>query len=34
MSRIFSTTVASITLRAALGRRRAFLLAIPPGAMP
>lgn len=30
MSRVFSRTVASITLRAALGRRRAFLLAIPP----
>jgi ABC-2 type transport system permease protein len=30
MSRVFNGTVASITLRAALGRRRAFLLAIPP----
>ena len=30
MSRVFNPTVASITLRAALGRRRAFLLAIPP----
>jgi ABC-2 type transport system permease protein len=30
MSRIFNGTVASITLRAALGRKRAFLLAIPP----
>ena len=30
MSGIFNGTVFSITLRAALGRRRAFLLAIPP----
>ena len=30
MSGMFNGTVASITLRAALGRRRAFLLAIPP----
>jgi ABC-2 type transport system permease protein len=30
MSRAFNRTVASITLRAALGRRRALLLAIPP----
>ena len=30
MSRVFNRTVASITLRAALGRKRAFLLAIPP----
>jgi ABC-2 type transport system permease protein len=30
MSRVFNPTVASITLRAALGRRRALLLAIPP----
>jgi ABC-2 type transport system permease protein len=30
MSRVFNRTVAAITLRAALGRRRAFLLAIPP----
>ena len=30
MSRLFNPTVAAITLRSALGRRRAFLLAIPP----
>jgi ABC-2 type transport system permease protein len=30
MSRVFNGTVASVTLRAALGRRRALLLAIPP----
>jgi ABC-2 type transport system permease protein len=30
MSGLFNGTVASITLRSALGRRRAFLLAIPP----
>jgi ABC-2 type transport system permease protein len=30
MSRVFNPTVFAITLRAALGRRRAFLLAIPP----